>query len=67
MFMQRFSQVVFEKWKHRTTVYFRKDNLMQTQFHTYLTASRKQRGFTPAQIADRVKVSVYTVNHKYRI
>ena len=33
---------------------------MQTQFHTYLTASRKQRGFTPAQIADRVKVSVTT-------
>ena len=60
MFMQRFSQVVFEKWKHRTTVYFRKDNLMQTQFHTYLTASRKQRGFTPTQIADRVKVSVTT-------
>ena len=33
---------------------------MQTQFHTYLTASRKQRGFTPTQIADRVKVSATT-------
>ena len=30
---------------------------MRTKFHTYLTAYRKQRGYTPLQMADRVQVS----------
>ncbi len=33
---------------------------MQTKFHTYLAACRKERGYTPEQMADRVKVSLTT-------
>ena len=31
---------------------------MQTKFHTYLAGCRKQRGYTPLQMADKLNVSV---------